>query len=135
MRSGRDYDEITRTWSPEVFIREDEAEIVAGGTRSFWGEPFESWRDGNLVGTPEQVAEKLAEYRELGCSGFVPWCSDYPEDETLRLLATKVMPEFRYVVRRASGWTAARVRSGLLGVAEDDLGHAGRLGRALAPRR
>ena len=56
---GRDYDEITKTWSPEVFIRDDEAEIVAGGTRSFWGEPFESWRDGNLVGTPEQVCEKL----------------------------------------------------------------------------
>jgi F420-dependent oxidoreductase-like protein len=25
---GRDYDEITKTWSPEVFIREDEREIV-----------------------------------------------------------------------------------------------------------
>ncbi len=47
------------------------------------------------MGTPEQVCEKLAEYRELGCGGIVPWCSDYPEDETLRLLATKVMPEFR----------------------------------------
>lgn len=92
---GRDYDEITRTWSPEMFIREDEAEIIAGGTRSFWGEEFDSWRDGNLVGTPEQVCEKLAEYRALGCGGIVPWCSDYPEDETLRLLATKVMPEFR----------------------------------------
>jgi F420-dependent oxidoreductase-like protein len=92
---GRDYDEITRTWSPEVFIREDESEIVAGGTRSFWGEAFDSWRDGNLVGTPEQVCEKLAEYRALGCGGIVPWCSDYPEEETLRLLATRVMPEFR----------------------------------------
>ena len=45
------------TWSPEVFIRTDEDEIVRGGTRSFWGEEFTSWRDGNLVGTPEQVAE------------------------------------------------------------------------------
>ncbi len=34
---GRDYDEITRTWSPEVFIREDEAEIIAGGTRQLLG--------------------------------------------------------------------------------------------------
>jgi F420-dependent oxidoreductase-like protein len=92
---GRDYDEITKTWSPEVFIRESEDEIVAGGTRSFWGEEFESWREGNLVGTPEQVCEKLAEYRDLGCGGIVPWCSDYPEEETLRLLATKVVPEFR----------------------------------------
>ena len=81
---GRDYDEIAKTWSPEVFIRETEAELVAGGTRSFWGEPFESWREGNLVGTPEQVAEKIQAYIDLGCTGFVPWCSDYPDTESLR---------------------------------------------------
>jgi F420-dependent oxidoreductase-like protein len=92
---GREYDTITKTWSPEVFIRESEAEIVEGGTRSFWGEPFESWRDGNLVGTPEQVTEKLRTYAELGCGGVVPWCSDFPEHETLHLFAEQVMPEFR----------------------------------------
>lgn len=91
---GRDADEITMTWSPEVFIRESEQEIISGGTRSFWGEEFTSWRDGNLVGTPEQVCERLSTYRDLGCGGIVAWCSDYPEDETLRLLAERVLPEF-----------------------------------------
>jgi hypothetical protein len=28
-------------------------------------------------------------------SGVVPWCSDYPDTETLTLLAEKVMPQFR----------------------------------------
>jgi F420-dependent oxidoreductase-like protein len=92
---GRDYDEIRKTWSPEVFIRETEAEIVAAGSRSLWGEPFDSWRAGNLVGTPEQVVDKMRTYVDLGCSGFVPWCADYPSTETLELFATKVMPEFR----------------------------------------
>jgi F420-dependent oxidoreductase-like protein len=92
---GRDYDEIAKTWSPEVFIRESEQEIIDAGTRSFWGEPFESWRAGNLVGTPEQVAEKLQTYIGLGCTGFVPWCSDYPEHETLRLFAEKVVTQLR----------------------------------------
>jgi F420-dependent oxidoreductase-like protein len=92
---GRDEDEVVKTWSPEVFVREDEADIVAGGTRSRWGEPLESWRAGNLVGTPEQVAERIATYVELGCTGFIPWCSDYPDTETLRLFAEKVLPEFR----------------------------------------
>ena len=55
--------------------------------RSFWGEPVESWRAGNLVGTPEQVAEKVQTYVDLGCTGFYPWCSDYPDTETLRLFA------------------------------------------------
>ena len=92
---GRDPDEITMTWSPEVFIRSTEQEILDAGTQSFWGEPFESWRAGNLVGTPEQVCERLAEYQALGCGGVVLWCSDFPEHETLELLASEVLPEFR----------------------------------------
>jgi F420-dependent oxidoreductase-like protein len=92
---GRDPDEIVMTWSPEVFIRPTEAEVVAAGTRSLWNEPFESWREGNLVGTPEQVAEKIQAYRALGCGGLVPWCSDYPDTTSLELLANEVMPAFR----------------------------------------
>ena len=84
---GRDYDKIRKTISSEVFIRESETEIVDGGTRSMWGEPFESWRAGNFVGTPEQVAEKIRAYVDLGCTGFYPWCSDYPDTESLRLFA------------------------------------------------
>lgn len=92
---GRDEETIRKTWSPEVFIRETEAEIVAAGSRSINGEPFASWREGNLVGTPEQVSDKIATYIGLGCSGFIPWCADYPETESMELLATKVIPNFR----------------------------------------
>jgi F420-dependent oxidoreductase-like protein len=84
---GRDYDEIQKTWSPEVFICETEQEIADAGSRSFWGEPMESWAAGNLVGTPEQVADKIKTYIDLGCTGFYPWCSDYPETDTTRLFA------------------------------------------------
>jgi F420-dependent oxidoreductase-like protein len=92
---GRDYDEITKTISGEVFIRSTEQEILDAGTKSMWGEPFDSWSQGNLVGTPEQVSEKIQTYIDLGCTGFVPWCSDYPDTESLRLLAEKVIPNFR----------------------------------------
>jgi F420-dependent oxidoreductase-like protein len=92
---GRDYDEIRKTWSPEVFVRETEAEVLAAGSRSVWGGEAERWRAGNLVGTPDQVAEKIQTYADLGCSGVVPWCSDYPGIETLELFATKVMPGLR----------------------------------------
>ena len=91
---GRDYDEIRKTWSPEVFIRETEAEVTAAGSRSRAGASRSSrGRAGNLVGTPEQVAEKIQTYVDLGCTGFVPWCADYPDTETLTLLAEKVMPQ------------------------------------------
>ncbi|MFO1536312.1 MAG: LLM class F420-dependent oxidoreductase [Actinomycetota bacterium] len=96
---GRDPGEIELTWSPEVFVRESEAEIArlvaAGEAGSKFGEPFESWSAGNLVGTPEQVVERIRTYVDLGCTYFVPWCSDYPDDTTLRLFAEQVMPHAR----------------------------------------
>jgi F420-dependent oxidoreductase-like protein len=92
---GRDEETIGKTWSPEVFVRETEAEIVAAGSKNLWGEPFESWREGNLVGTPEQVSDKIQRYVDLGCTGFIPWAADYPSTETLELFATQVMPNFR----------------------------------------
>jgi F420-dependent oxidoreductase-like protein len=91
---GRDFDEIRKTISPEVFIRESEKEVVAGGSRSLRGEPFDSWQAGNLVGTPEQVAERVRAYVDLGCTGFYPWCSDYPDSESVRLFA-RVAAELR----------------------------------------
>ena len=92
---GRDFDEIQLTWSPEVFIRPTEDDVSSSGSRSQWGEPAESWRAGNLVGTPEQVSEKLQAYVDLGLAGVMPWCSDYPDTTTMELLARDVMPNFR----------------------------------------
>ncbi len=97
---GRDPDEIGLTWSPEVLVRDSEAEIRAladaGRVGSLGREPFESWVAGNLIGTPEQVVAKIQTYVDLGCHGFVPWCADYPDHTTLRQFAEQVIPEFRF---------------------------------------
>lgn len=91
---GRDYDEIEKTWSPEVFVRESEADVRAVGGSTF-GEPFDSWQAGNLVGTPDQVVDKIRQYVDMGCTSFIPWCRDYPSTETLTLFAEQVIPAFR----------------------------------------
>ena len=75
---GRDEDTIRKTISSEVFIRETEKEIIEAGSKNLWGEPAESWRAKALVGTPEQVSEKIQKYLDAGCTGFIPWCADYP---------------------------------------------------------
>jgi F420-dependent oxidoreductase-like protein len=97
--AGRDEDEIRKTISGEILLRENEDDITAlvdaGEAGSLWNEPYDSWVAGNLVGTPEQVCEKIRAYVDLGCTYFVPWCSDYPDDTTLRLFAEQVLPEFR----------------------------------------
>jgi F420-dependent oxidoreductase-like protein len=91
---GRDESEIRKTWSPEVFIRSTEKELAERTRGGLWGDSVENWRDNNLVGTPEQVSEMVATYVKLGCTGFIPWCADYPDTETMELLASKVMPNF-----------------------------------------
>ena len=91
---GRDYDDIEKTWSPEVFVRETEAEVRAVGGSTF-GEPFDSWQAGNLVGTPDQVIERIGLYREMGCTSIIPWCRDYPATDTLTLFAEQVVPSAR----------------------------------------
>ncbi len=91
---GRDESEIRKTWSPEVFIRSTEKELAERTRGGLWGDSVENWRDNNLVGTPEQVSEIVATYVKLGCTGFIPWCADYPDTETMELLATKAMPNF-----------------------------------------
>lgn len=90
---GRDEEEIGKTWSPDLVVRESEAELAEFAP--LFNEPRESWAAGNLVGTPEQLCEKVARYVELGCSYIVPWCRDYPDTESLTLFADKVAPEFR----------------------------------------
>ena len=92
---GRDEDTIRKTISSEVFIRETEKEVIEAGSKNLWGEPAESWRAKAWVGTPEQVSEKIQKYLDAGCTGFIPWCADYPSTEALELFATKVIPNFR----------------------------------------
>jgi hypothetical protein len=91
---GRDESEIKKTWSPDVFIRRTEKELKAEGSLSLRGDAFGDWQNANLVGTVEQVSEKVQKYIDLGCSGFIPWCADYPSTETVELFA-EVMNNFR----------------------------------------
>ena len=92
---GRDAAEIRMTWSPEILLRGSEREVAAAGNRSLWGSDIDAWRASNLVGTPEQVCEKLVTYIDAGLAGVVAWCADYPDTETLELLARDVVPNFR----------------------------------------
>lgn len=92
---GRDPDTIRMTWSPDLYVRRTEAEVTAAGTLAVWGQPVDEWRAGNLVGTVEQVAEKIEQYAALGCRGIIPWCADYPDTESMELLATEVIPHLR----------------------------------------
>jgi alkanesulfonate monooxygenase SsuD/methylene tetrahydromethanopterin reductase-like flavin-dependent oxidoreductase (luciferase family) len=91
---GREETSIRRTWSPEILIRTNDRELREAQQLSIRRESFDVWKAANLIGTPDEVANKIGTYRDLGCSGFIPWCVDYPAHDTLEHFAG-VMQQFR----------------------------------------
>jgi len=96
-REGRDFDEIVRTHGPDCRIFDSERDLrawcgsPAGGQLRKLVEADEYIRD-NLVGTPEQVAEKVQAFVDAGCREFVLWFRDAPESESIERFAREVAP-------------------------------------------
>ncbi len=93
---GRDYDEIRKTLVARGVRAGDRGR--GGGRR----DPQPVGRAGReLAGAatssarPSRWPRRSRRYVDLGCTGFIPWCADYPDTTSLELFATKVMPEFR----------------------------------------
>ena len=86
---GRDFDTIVRTHGPDCRIFDTEADLDAWldsptAARSRRGStPHDEYVRDNLVGTVEQVAEKMQAFVDAGCREFVLWFRDYPSTEIL----------------------------------------------------
>jgi F420-dependent oxidoreductase-like protein len=93
---GRDPAEIRMTIHQDALIARDEAGVNALTAKypSIWGEADDSRRRGHLVGTPQQVVDRIGQYVELGASGFVLWFPGYPSNDSMELFASEVMPHF-----------------------------------------
>ena len=94
---GRPFDDIVRTHGPDARIFDTERDLQAwldapdGGSLWGGGDPEEYARD-NLVGTVEQVTEKVQAFVDAGCREFVLWFRDYPASDSLEAFATQVRP-------------------------------------------
>ena len=103
---GRDFAEITRSANYNVVIGETDKDVAdkldwiqAHYSKLVPGEPAEryntTFRSGHLVGTPEQIVEKLGTVRDLGLDYTITNFVDLAYDQTgARLFADKVIPEF-----------------------------------------
>jgi len=95
--AGRDFDSIVRTHGPDCCIFASEQDLRAwldspgGGNLWGGGDPDAYVRD-NLVGTAEQVTEKVQAFVDAGCREFVLWFRDYPASDSLEQFATMVRP-------------------------------------------
>lgn len=99
-RVGRDFDEIVRTHGPDCRLFDTEGDLAAwlespaGGELKGRGDHATYVRD-NLVGTVEQVTEKVQAFVDAGCREFVLWFRDSPSSESLERFATDVVPKIR----------------------------------------
>ncbi|MFM8305087.1 MAG: LLM class flavin-dependent oxidoreductase, partial [Actinomycetota bacterium] len=97
-QEGRDFDDIVRTHGPDCRIFDSDRELGAwcdspdgGQLRKLVGTD-EYIRD-NLVGTPDQVAEKVQAFVDAGCREFVLWFRDAPASESIERFAREVVPK------------------------------------------
>jgi alkanesulfonate monooxygenase SsuD/methylene tetrahydromethanopterin reductase-like flavin-dependent oxidoreductase (luciferase family) len=87
---GRDYEEIVKTYNAEaVAVSRDEA----AAKRTAEASPYA--RAHTVAGTPEQVAEGLQEYIDLGVTYLNVRVLDFPSTEGVELFAEEVIPMLR----------------------------------------
>lgn len=93
---GRSYDAILRThFTSWIFLAETEAEAQAK-LRRFHPEPLtEVQRITRIAGDPVAVAATYQDLIDAGFEYFVVQTQDAADQETIRLLATEVMPRLR----------------------------------------
>jgi F420-dependent oxidoreductase-like protein len=96
-RVGRDFDSIVRTHGPDCRLFDSHADMQKwldspdGG--QLWGRtPHDEYVRDNLVGTVDDVVEKVQAYVDAGCGEFVLWFRDFPSSESLERFAAEVIP-------------------------------------------
>ena len=93
---GRDPSEIRLTLHQDCMIGKDDTDVkrLLDDFPSLWKEEPESRRQGHLIGTVQEVVDKIGAYVELGAGGFINWFPDYPDTSSMEMFATEVMPHF-----------------------------------------
>lgn len=87
---GRDFDEIILTWSCEATAV---AQTEAEAKRIIEASPY--GQRNPVYGTPEQVAEKLQQYVDLGVEHIIVRILDFPRTDGIQMFAEEVMPLMR----------------------------------------
>jgi alkanesulfonate monooxygenase SsuD/methylene tetrahydromethanopterin reductase-like flavin-dependent oxidoreductase (luciferase family) len=89
-RIGRDYESIKKTWLGCIAIAEtrDEALRIAANNRFATSET-------TIVGTPDQISQRLTEFADLGVEYFILRFLDFPNITGIEQFAEKVASQFR----------------------------------------
>jgi len=94
---GRSFEDIRLTWAGCIATaeKEEEARKIASTNPIFLGDMVVDQYDRTIVGTPEQVAEQIGAFVDLGVDYFIFRFLDFPSTAGLELFANQVMGSFR----------------------------------------
>jgi alkanesulfonate monooxygenase SsuD/methylene tetrahydromethanopterin reductase-like flavin-dependent oxidoreductase (luciferase family) len=76
-------------------LAEDEAGVACKIARYFPDGLDDTWRRAVVAGTPEQVVPYYQAYADIGMQYFVVQTLDAGDEETIRLLAERVVPRVK----------------------------------------
>ena len=86
---GRNFDDIVKSWSAEaVTVAPTEAEA----RRIAEASPY---NNNPILGTPEQVAEQLQQFVDLGVTYLIVRLLDFPKTDGIQLFVDEVMPRLQ----------------------------------------
>ncbi len=96
---GRDYDAIRKSLETQILVAETEADLKRWQDRIMAANPdYGDWDqlgERFVIGDVKTVTRRLEDYAGLGIDTFMFWFMDYPATDGLRLVAEKIMPNFR----------------------------------------
>jgi F420-dependent oxidoreductase-like protein len=98
---GREFDEIELTYDEHVLCTRDEEKLDrmlerVGPDEITSRDDIDDKHDIDVViGTPEECAEQIERFIDLGVSRFQFWFTDYPDMDGMELFADEVIPQFR----------------------------------------
>lgn len=88
---GRDYDTIVKTYICDcVALAPNHNQAESIKEASF----FSQYQP--MVGTPDELAEQIQSYTDLGFSHFVLRFADYPKTDGVELFIKEVLPRYRF---------------------------------------
>jgi alkanesulfonate monooxygenase SsuD/methylene tetrahydromethanopterin reductase-like flavin-dependent oxidoreductase (luciferase family) len=83
---GRDYDSIVKTWSPEaiaIAATKEQAQRIAAAS---------PYKKDVIIGTPDQIANELQAFVDLGVTRLIVRIIDFPDSTGLDLFIEEVIP-------------------------------------------
>ncbi len=92
---GRDYDEIIKSTSLSIHLIENEGQEEQETAQARGDKSYEEYAKGNIVGTPEQVVERIVPLINAGANYFILSFPRIAYDQShLQRFAKEVMPQF-----------------------------------------